>query len=253
MFDETIEDEIRIVTLKNGKTNPINREMLLRLKEIIDEVNASSTAKGIILTGDGRFFSSGFDLPIFINFKDQKEAIEFFEMEEEVLLSLFTCEKPVISAMNGHCAAAGLIYSMAADYRIAKNHPKIKIGMTEIKIGLGLSIAQHEVMRYGFDGNIRFRDVMFFGDMVGVEKAKQMQLIDEVVEEDQLMERSKQVIKQWIDTPNRPFIQMKKLLRQDTARRIAKKLKEENWQDGMNSFFKEDVRQTLEFVQASMA
>lgn len=253
MFDETIEDEIRIVTLKNGKTNPINREMLLRLKEIIDEVNASSTAKGIILTGDGRFFSSGFDLPIFINFKDQKEAIEFFEMEEEVLLSLFTCEKPVISAMNGHCAAAGLIYSMAADYRIAKNHPKIKIGMTEIKIGLGLSIAQHEVMRFGFDGNIRFRDVMFFGDMVGVEKAKQMQLIDEVVEEDQLMERSKQVIKQWIDTPNRPFIQMKKLLRQDTARRIAKKLKEENWQDGMNSFFKEDVRQTLEFVQASMA
>lgn len=253
MLDETIEDEIRIVTFKNGKTNPINREILLRLKEIIDEVNASSAAKGIILTGDGRFFSSGFDLPIFINFKDQKEAIEFFEMEEEVLLSLFTCEKPVISAINGHCAAAGLIYSMAADYRIAKNHPKIKIGMTEIKIGLGLNIAQHEVMRYGFDGNIRFRDVMFFGDMVGVEKAKQMQLIDEVVEENQLLERSKQVIKQWIDTPNRPFIQMKKLLRQDTARRIAKKLKEENWQDGMNSFFKEDVRQTLEFVQASMA
>lgn len=253
MFDETIEDDIRIVTFKNGKTNPINREILLRLKEIIDEVNASSTAKGIILTGDGRFFSSGFDLPIFINFKDQKEAIEFFEMEEDVLLSLFTCEKPVISAINGHCAAAGLIYSMAADYRIAKNHPKIKIGMTEIKIGLGLSIAQHEVMRYGFDGNIRFRDVMFFGNMVGVEKAKEMQLIDEVVEEDQLMERSKQVIKQWIDTPNRPFIQMKRLLRQDTARRIARKLKEENWQDGMNSFFKEDVRQTLEFVQASMA
>ena len=253
MFDEAIEDDIRIVKFKNGKTNPINREMLLRLKEIIDEVNASATARGIILTGDGRFFSSGFDLPIFINFKDQKEAIEFFEMEEDVLLSLFTCEKPVISAINGHCAAAGLIYSMAADYRIAKNHPKIKIGMTEIKIGLGLSIAQHEVMRYGFDGNIKFRDVMFFGDMVGVEKAKQMQLIDEVVEEDQLMERSRQVIKQWIDTPNRPFIQMKRLLRQDTARRIAKKLKEENWQDGMNSFFKEDVRQTLEFVQASMA
>jgi hypothetical protein len=62
-----------------------------------------------------------------------------------------------------------------------------------------------------------------------------------------------QVIKGWIDTPNRPFIQMKRLLRMDTARRIQKKLQEENWQDGMNSFFKEDVRQTLEFVQASMA
>ena len=253
MFEEIIEDDIKIVTLKNGKTNPFNKEMLLRLKEIVDEVNASPTLKGIILTGAGRFFSSGFDLPIFINFKDQKEAIDFFEMEEEVLLALFTCEKPVVSAINGHCAAAGLIYSMAADYRIAKDHPKIKIGMSEIKIGLGLSIAQHEVMRFGLDSDLKFRDVMYFGEMVGVERAKEMKLIDEVVAEDQLIERSKQVIKGWIDTPNRPFIQMKRLLRMDTARRIQKKLQEENWQDGMNSFFKEDVRQTLEFVQASMA
>jgi enoyl-CoA hydratase/carnithine racemase len=182
-----------------------------------------------------------------------KEAIDFFEMEEEVLLALFTCEKPVVSAINGHCAAAGLIYSMAADYRIAKNHPKIKIGMSEIKIGLGLSIAQHEVMRFGLDSDLKFRDVMYFGEMVGVERAKEMQLIDEVVEEDQLIDRAKQIITTWIDTPNRPFIQMKRLLRMDTAKRIQKKLKEENWQDGMNTFFKEDVRQTLEFVQASMA
>ena len=253
MFEVTVEDEIRILTLKNGKTNPVNREILMGLKEVVDEVNASPTARGIVLTGDGRFFSSGFDLPIFINFKDLKEAVTFFEMEEAVLLSLFTCEKPVVSAINGHCAAAGLIYSMAADYRIAKNHPKIKIGMTEIKIGLGLTIAQHEVMRFGFDGNLKFRDVMFFGDMVGVEKAKEIQLIDEVVEEDQLLERAKQVIRQWIDTPNRPFTIMKQMLRMDTARRIQQKLKEENWQDAMNSFFKEDVRQTLAFVQASMA
>ena len=253
MLEEITEDDIKIVTFKNGKTNPINKEMLLQLKKIIDEVNANPTPKGLILTGAGRFFSSGFDLPIFINFKDLKEAIEFFEMEEEVLLALFTCEKPVVSAINGHCAAAGLIYSMAADYRIAKDHPKIKIGMSEIKIGLGLSIAQHEVMRFGLDSDLKFRDVMYFGEMGGVEKAKEMQLIDEVVAEDQLIERSKQVIKLWIDTPNRPFIQMKRQLRMDTARRIQKKLKEENWQDGMNTFFKEDVRQTLEFVQASMA
>ena len=253
MFEETIQDDIKIVTFKNGKTNPINKEMLLQLKKIIDEVNANPTPKGLILTGAGRFFSSGFDLPIFINFKDQKEAIEFFEMEEEVLLALFTCEKPVVSAINGHCAAAGLIYSMAADYRIAKDHPKIKIGMSEIKIGLGLSIAQHEVMRFGLDSDLKFRDVMYFGEMGGVEKAKEMKIIDEVVEEDQLIDRAKQVITTWIDTPNRPFIQMKRLLRMDTARRIQKKLKEENWQDGMNTFFKEDVRQTLEFVQASMA
>jgi len=253
MFEESIQDDIKIVKFKNGKTNPFNREMLLRLKEIVDEVNANPTSKGIILTGDGRFFSSGFDLPIFINFKDQKEANDFFNMEEEVLLSLFTCEKPVVSAINGHCAAAGLIYSMAADYRIAKDHPKIKIGMTEIKIGLALTIAQDEVMRFGFDSNRKFRDVMFFGEMMDVYKAKELKLVDEVVAEEELINRAKQVISSWIDTPNQPFIRIKRLMKLDTAKRIAQKIKEENWHDGLSCFFKEDVRQTLEFVQASMA
>jgi enoyl-CoA hydratase/carnithine racemase len=173
-------------------------------------------------------------------------------MEEEVLLALFTCTKPVVSAMNGHCAAAGLIYSMAADYRIVKDHPKIKIGMSEIKIGLPLSIAQHEVMRFGFDSDLKFRDVMFFGEMVDVHRAKELRLVDEVVAEDQLMARAVQVIKLWIDTPNRPFIRMKQLLRMDVAARIRKKLKEENWHEGLTCFFDDNVRQTLQFVQASM-
>jgi enoyl-CoA hydratase/carnithine racemase len=252
MLEEAIVDDIRIITFANGKTNPINRDILIRLKQIVEEVNASPIAKGIILTGAGRFFSSGFDLPIFINFKEQKEANEFFDMEEDALLTLFTCAKPVVSAMNGHCAAAGLIYSMAADYRIVKDHPKIKIGMSEIKIGLPLSIAQHEVMRFGFDSDLKFRDVMFFGEMFDVYRAKELRLVDEVVAEDQLMARAMQIIKLWIDTPNRPFIRMKQLLRMDSAARIRKKLKEENWYAGLTCFFDDNVRQTLQFVQAGM-
>jgi hypothetical protein len=42
-------------------------------------------------------------------------------------------------------------------------------------------------------------------------------------------------------------------MRMDTVQRIQKKLKEENWHDGMDCFFQDDVRQTLSFVQASMA
>lgn len=253
MFEETMQDDINIITFKNGKTNPINREMLLRLGEIVEETNNNPATKGIILTGEGRFFSSGFDLPIFINFKDKAEAVAFFEMEEAVLVSLFACKKPVVAAINGHAAAGGLIYSMAADYRIVKDHPKIKIGMSEIKIGLPLTFAQDEVMRYGFDSSLKFRDIMFFGDMMDVYKAKELKIVDEIVPEAELISRAKQIITLWIDTPNRPFIRIKQLMRMDTVRRIQKKLKEENWQDGMDGFFKEDVRQTLAFVQAGMA
>lgn len=252
MLEMLLQDDICIVTLKNGKTNPINRQMLEQLADIVKEADTQPSPKGIVITGEGRFFSSGFDLPIFLGFKDKAEAIEFFEFEEQVLTNLFACRKPVVAAINGHAAAGGLIYSMAADYRIVKDHPKIKIGMSEIKIGLPLTIAQHEVMLYGFDSSLKYRDVMFFGNMVDVHRAKEMALVDEIVPEDKLIERAKQVVSQWIDTPNRPFMRMKEMLRKDTVNRIRKKLVEENWHVGMECFFQKDVRGTLEFVQASM-
>lgn len=252
MIEETLQDDILILTLKNPKTNSINRQMLERLGEIVEEADKNPSPKGIILTGEGRFFSSGFDLSIFLGFSDKQEAIEFFRLEQQVLTSLFACRKPVVAALNGHGAAGGLIYSMAADYRIVKEHPKIKIGMSEIKIGLPLNIAQHEVMRFGFDSNHRFRDVMYFGDMVDVFRAKEMGLVDEVVEEDMLIDRARQIISLWIDTPNRPFMRMKQLLRADTVARIKQKMDKEDWQEGLDGLFRDDVRQTLEFVQASM-
>ena len=252
MLDSYVADDIQIVKFNNPPTNSITYEMLEGLNDLIGKVNETDSLKGLVLTGEGRFFSSGFDLPIFINFKDLDAAERFFVFEESVLLSLFTCQKPVVSAMNGHSAAAGLIYSMAADYRIITEHPKIKVGMSEIKIGLPLLFAQHEVMRFGFDSNLKFRDVMFSGQMMDVYKARDMALVDELVEADKLLERAGEMISACIDTPNRPFMRMKELLRMDTARRIRRKLDEENWRDGLQTFFQPEVRQTLEFVQASM-
>lgn len=252
ILQETTGDDICVVTFKNGKTNSINRQVVERLGQIVEEANQNPSPKGIILTGQGRFFSSGFDLPMFLGFSDLQEAVAFFEIQEQVLTSLFACKKPVVAALNGHTVAGGLIYAMAADYRIITEHPKIKVGMSENKIGLSLSVAQHEVMRFGFDSNHKFRDVMFFSDMVDVFRAKELGIVDEVVQEDLLLERARQIVSMWIDNPGRPVMRMKQMLRKDTVERIKRKLAEENWHDGLKNLFKSEVRQALEFVQAGM-
>lgn len=252
MLKKIIDDQIVIVTFENGKTNSYTIDLLRELKTIIAEVNEKEELKGLIMTGSGRFFSSGFDLPMFLSFKNLDEVVAFFDEEERILLDLFMCKKPVVSAMNGHSAAAGLIFSMAADYRIIKNHPKIKIGMSEIKIGLPLSIAQAAVMRFGLNSDRCYRDVMFFGEMMDVTRAKEMGLVDEIVEEDMLLERAKQIVSLWIDTPGRPFIPLKYSMKREAARAIERSLREESWQEKLDCFFKADVRATLEFVQAGM-
>lgn len=253
MLETKSQDDILMAKLTDGKTNAIDRTTLRLLDQAVKQVNDDPNLKGLILTGEGRFFSSGFSLPMFINFAAREEVIEFFTEQEDILVNFFTCTKPVVAAMNGHSAAMGLILAMAADYRIVKNHPKIKIGMSEIKIGLGLSIAQTAVMRFGLDSDKKYRDVMYFGDMMDVNQAREIQVVDEVVDEGNLIARAREIIRLWIDTPNRPFIQIKRMLKKDTVERIRQELERGTWKNEMcDTLLNPDVKAALGFVQAAM-
>jgi len=255
MIQERIEDNIVIATLDGEFGNSLDRETLLAMDAIVKKVNEDDELKGIVLTGNGKMFSSGFNLPMFLGFKDLDEVVGFFEEEEQILLNLFTCKKPTVAALNGHTIAGGLIYAMACDYRIIKNHPKIKLGMSEIKIGLPLSIAQDGVMRYGFDSVKKFKDIMFFGRRdIGVEEAKEMDLVDEIIDDpDQLIARAKEVIISWIDNPGRAYVFMKQLQKKEAADEISARLKTMSMRESLNVFFDPGTRKTLEMVQSMMA
>ncbi|HVN71039.1 MAG TPA: enoyl-CoA hydratase/isomerase family protein [Desulfomonilia bacterium] len=252
MLNERIEDGIIIATFEHGKTNPLTLEILRQLRVIVKKANQDDAVKGIILTGAGRSFSSGFDLPMFMGFKDINAIGGFFDEVELILVELFECRKPVVSAMNGHTIAGGLIFAMATDYRIVKNHPKISIGMSEIKLGLALTIAQSEIMQFGYESSRKFRDLMYFGKMLDVNGAREYGLVDEVVEDADLIPRAKEVIKKWIDNPGRAFIKLKEGLKKPTADRIRKRLAEEDWKEGFKCFFDKDVRTSIEFVMSMM-
>jgi len=252
MLETRLDDQILIATLTNGKTNSITRETLEKLERAVNQVKTDEAVKGLILTGNGRFFSSGFDLYTFMGFKELDEAVEFLTYADKVLLDLFLCPKPVVCAMNGHSAAGGLILAMASDYRIITDHPKIKVGMSEIKIGVPLSVAQSAVMRFGLDSDKRFRNVMYFGEMIDVKTALEREMVDEIVDGDKLIQRAKAIVSLWIDTPARPFCRLKEELKNETGNRIRKRLKETDWHHGMECFFKKEVKDTLAFVQSTM-
>ncbi|PKL38041.1 MAG: hypothetical protein CVV44_12800 [Spirochaetae bacterium HGW-Spirochaetae-1] len=252
MITERIEDNILIASFEHGKFNSITHESVQQLRAMVKKVNEDDSIKGLVLTGAGKVFSSGFDLPMFLGFKDLKEAVAFFEEAEDVFIDFFMCRKPVIAAINGAAMAGGMILSMACDYRIVKNHPKIQLGMTEIKIGLGLSIVQTEIMRFGLDSDRMYRDIMYFGERFGVEKAKELGIVDEIVEEDQLIARAKQIVTTWIDNPARAFSLLKVSLRRPMEERMRQRLKNENWQDGFKCMFDPQTRATLELVQKMM-
>jgi enoyl-CoA hydratase/carnithine racemase len=252
-FEYNIVDNIVIFTFNRGKLNAITMETLQGLNEAIDRVNNEEALKGIILTGNGKYFSSGFDLGTFTSFQSKEEILDWFTFEEDVLFKLFTCSKPVVAAINGHATAMGMILSMACDYRLVVNSPKIKLGMTEIKIGLALTMVQGAVMRFGLDTDKKYRDVVYKGELFAPDYAVNQGIYDELVEnEDELLEKAKAKVVSMIDTPCRPFIILKQLEKMQTVDWLKEKMKDVYWEPLLKTFTDEKVVNTLKMVKAAL-
>ncbi len=252
-YEMRIEDNIIIFQFKSNKVSSISLETLKGLDAALDKASNEEDIKGIIMVGTDRFFSGGFDLNEFVSFKDGQEILDWFKIEEEVLLKLFTCPKPVIAAINGNATAAGMIVAMAADWRIAINHPKVKIGMTEIKIGLSLTPAEAGLMRWGLDSEKNYRDVIFKGELLSVTEMAERGVFDELVDDhEHLMEQAKAKVVALIDTPGRPFMGLKVMHREEAARVIRRQIDEFEWDMLVKTFTDEKIIGTLTMVKNAL-
>ncbi|MDD3895076.1 MAG: enoyl-CoA hydratase/isomerase family protein [Syntrophomonadaceae bacterium] len=252
-YEMRVEDNIIIFQFKSNKVSSISLETLKGLDMALDKVNSEDDIKGLVMVGTDRFFSSGFDLNEFVSFKDDQEILNWFKIEEEVLYKLFTCTKPVIAAVNGTATAAGMIVAMAADWRIAINHPKIKIGMTEIKIGLSLTPAEACLMRWGLDSEKNYRDVIFQGGLMTVADMLDRGIFDQLVDDyDQLMEQAKAKVSALIDTPGRPFIGLKYMHRKHTASIMRQQIDEFEWEALLTTFTDKNIIATLTMLKNAL-
>ncbi len=252
-FESRVEDGIIIFTFNNPKVNAITTETIKGIEEAVDKLNADEALKGMVMTGTDRFFSGGFDLNTFTTFANGEEIIQWFKYEEAVLLKLFTCTKPIVSAVNGGATAAGMIFAMASDYNIVVNNPKAKIGMTEIKLGMSLSPAMGNVMRFGLDTDRNYRDIIMKGDLVDPMFCVERGIFDELAEADELVDKAKAKICALYDTLGHPFIQLKSLEKRQMAALIKSELEEYDWNIMADTFMDERINKLLKKVLASIS
>lgn len=252
-FETRIEDGILIFTFNYPKVNAINMETLQGLDAALDQLQADDALKGMILTGTGRTFCGGFDLNTFTSFTNGEDIIKWFQYEEGVLLKLFRCPKPIVSAINGGATAAGMIYAMASDYNIVVNNPKVKIGMTEIKLGMSLSPCMGNVMRFGLDSDRNYRDIIMKGELVDPMFCVERGIFDELAETDELVDKAKAKISALYDTLLHPFTQLKDLQKRKMVAVIEKELAEYDWNMMVKTFMDEKVNKLLKKVLASIS
>jgi 2-(1,2-epoxy-1,2-dihydrophenyl)acetyl-CoA isomerase len=111
--------------------NAFNRALHHALRAALKEA-ADPEVRAVVITGAGRAFSAGQDLKEFGEMPDVGAGLR--ESYHPNVLAIRALEKPVIAAVNGVCAGAGLSLACVCDLRIAADNASFVPGF----IGIGL-------------------------------------------------------------------------------------------------------------------
>jgi 2-(1,2-epoxy-1,2-dihydrophenyl)acetyl-CoA isomerase len=186
--------------------NAFNAALHARLHEALDEA-AAPDIRAVVITGAGRGFCSGQDLKEFQeapgSIRDRLE--QTYHPNIRLIRAL---EKPVIAAVNGPCAGAGLSLAAACDIRIASDAATFVPGF----IGIGLipdsggSWFIHRLL-----GFARAFDWMTANKRLTAAEAEAWGLVVEVVEADRLAAHVADVAATFATLPTRAIGMTKRL------------------------------------------
>jgi enoyl-CoA hydratase len=132
----TIENDIALIRMDDGKANAINFDMLAALNAALDR--AEKEAKAIVIAGREGRFSGGFDLKAFASL-GMDGVYKLLDGGAELILRLYGGPLPVVAACTGHAIAMGTFILHACDTRIGAAGD-YKIGANEAVTGMNLPI-----------------------------------------------------------------------------------------------------------------
>jgi enoyl-CoA hydratase/carnithine racemase len=177
--DRPAEAVARITISNPDKRNALDHAILDGLAELLPSLANGIETRCVILTGEGKIFSAGYDIgdipdEVFAEEAERLVAHPFHRAIEAVEQFPF----PTVAALNGHALGGGLEMALACDLRIAAAGSKL--GMPPAKLGL---IYSHTGLQKFIEtiGPARTRELFFVGENINAERAEEIGLVNSVV------------------------------------------------------------------------
>jgi len=239
-----IRDGIATVRIMRGKVNALNVAVVDELLEAFRALERDPGTKAIILTGEGRFFSFGFDVPTFLSF--DKTSFRMFLVKFTSLYGhLFSFSKPIIAAINGHAIAGGCMLALACDRRIMAAE-RSTISLNEITFGASVFAGSVEMLRYAV-GHRKGAQILYSGAMYTPDEAMSLEIVDEVVDGGILLTRARQVALEMAEKNSAAFASIKELLRGPVADKMRNR-EEESIDEFMDIWYSELTWAKLQLI-----
>jgi Delta3-Delta2-enoyl-CoA isomerase len=208
---------IATLMLRRGKVNALNNTVVDQLRGMLKALEGDPEVKSIVLTGAGKFFSFGFDIPEFLSFT-REQFTAYLTSFIDLYTYVFLYPKPVVAALNGHTIAGGCMLALACDYRVMVGG-KAKIALNEIGFGSSVFAGSTEMLRF-WVGGANATAILFSGAMYPADEAKRMGLVQEVANDGELMDMARKVASDFASKHPPAFAGIKSLLRKSIVEEL---------------------------------
>jgi 2-(1,2-epoxy-1,2-dihydrophenyl)acetyl-CoA isomerase len=197
--------------------NALNGALLAQLRAALEQA-ADPAVRAVVLTGAGRGFCVGQDLAEFGSGPLDEMLRERYHPSVEAIRRL---EKPVIAAVNGAAAGAGLSLACACDIRVAAESASFVPAF--ITIGLvpdaGGSFFIHRLLGYA-----RAFEWMTSGHRLSADQARDWGLVSEVVAAADLPQHAAELAGRYARMPTRGVALTKRLFDNAATSTLAEQL-----------------------------
>jgi len=137
-FDVPAERVLRITFDKPETFNSVDAETHTQITDIWVDINRDPDINAVIVTGRGKAFSAGGDFGMIEKITGNFDALmRTWKEAKDLVYNIINCNKPIVSALNGPAAGAGLVVGILADISIAGKRAKIVDGHTRLGVAAG--------------------------------------------------------------------------------------------------------------------
>jgi 2-(1,2-epoxy-1,2-dihydrophenyl)acetyl-CoA isomerase len=230
--DYVLEGDVAIVTLNRpDRYNAIEATLG---EGLIGAMNrAREEARAVVLTGAGKAFCSGADLNELLSDYESDAGPDLARLLEDVfhpaLWALLDSKVPVIGAINGVAAGAGLGLALACDLRVMADNAFLTSAFTAIGLvpdsGTTWWLSHHL-------GVSRALEIAFTNRRVGAEEARELGLCVDVVPGDELLDRALSLAGQMADLVPDSLVTARRLIRDASGISLEDALRAEQAEQG---------------------
>ncbi len=194
------------------------------------ELREDDAVWAVILTGAGRGFCSGVDLRAERPAHEQpsrQDRLDVYGWVGRLSTAIYrTLDKPIIAAVNGVAAGAGMSIALACDMRVGSARTRFKTVFIERSLSpdTGMSYFLPRIVGYS-----RACDLIFTSRFVEAEEALRIGLLDRLVGEEQVMDEAVELANQIATWPPVAMQSAKRVLQQSMASTFEEQLYNESY------------------------